>query len=34
MAERARVLGGAYNIHSVPGQGTTVTLIIDLKRTP
>ncbi|MGH9840220.1 MAG: ligand-binding sensor domain-containing protein [Blastocatellia bacterium] len=31
MAERARVLGGDYEIHSIPGQGTTVRLTIDLK---
>jgi signal transduction histidine kinase len=31
MVERARVLGGDYKIHSVPGQGTTVMLVIDLK---
>ncbi len=32
MAERARVLGGDYEIHSIPGQGATVRLTIDLKR--
>jgi signal transduction histidine kinase len=31
MAERARVLGGDYEIHSIPGQGTTVKLAIHLK---
>ena len=31
MAERARVLGGDYEIHSTTGQGTTVRLTIDLK---
>jgi signal transduction histidine kinase/ligand-binding sensor domain-containing protein len=30
MSERARMLGGAYAIHSPPGEGTTVTLMIDL----
>jgi signal transduction histidine kinase/ligand-binding sensor domain-containing protein len=34
MAERARVLGGDYEIHSVPGQGTTVRLVVDLKNVP
>jgi signal transduction histidine kinase len=34
MAERARVLGGNYEIHSVPGQGTTVRLVVDLKNVP
>ncbi len=31
MAERARMLGGSYEIHSIPGQGTTVRLIIQFK---
>jgi signal transduction histidine kinase/ligand-binding sensor domain-containing protein len=30
MAERARVLGGHYEIHSTPGLGTTLKLTIDL----
>jgi signal transduction histidine kinase/ligand-binding sensor domain-containing protein len=34
MSERARMLGGDYAIHSVPGEGTTVMLIIDLKAGP
>lgn len=36
MTERAHVLGGEYKIQSVPGQGTTVTLVVDSKnyRTP
>jgi len=34
MAERARMLGGDYAIHSAPGEGTTVMLIIDLKTEP
>src|SRR5262249_9027311 len=31
IAERARILGGAHTIHSAPGQGTTVTVKIELK---
>jgi signal transduction histidine kinase len=31
MAERARVVGGDYEIHSVPGRGTTVSLTIQRK---
>ena len=31
MAERAHVLGGDYQIHSVPGHGTVVTLNIALQ---
>ena len=31
IAERARILGGAHEIHSAPGQGTAVTVRIDLK---
>jgi signal transduction histidine kinase len=29
MSERARMLGGDYAIHSIPGEGTTVRLTID-----
>jgi signal transduction histidine kinase len=31
MAERVRMLGGELSIHSGPGQGTTVTVKIELK---
>ena len=31
IAERARILGGAQTIHSTPGQGTTVTVRVELK---
>jgi signal transduction histidine kinase len=31
IAERARMLGGAHTIQSAPGQGTTVTVRIELK---
>src|SRR5262249_3155669 len=31
IAERARILGGAYEIHSTPGHGTTVMVRIMLK---
>jgi signal transduction histidine kinase len=31
MSERARMLGGDYAIHSIPGEGATITLTIDLK---
>ena len=30
IAERVRILGGAHEIHSAPGQGTTVTVRIEL----
>lgn len=30
LAERARLLGGKENIQSSPGQGTTITVILDL----
>ncbi len=30
--ERMRAQGGSFNIHSVPGQGTTATLIVPLAR--
>jgi len=32
IAERARILGGTQTIHSTPGQGTTVTVRIELKQ--
>jgi signal transduction histidine kinase len=32
IAERVRILGGTHAIESAPGQGTTVTLRIPLKR--
>ncbi len=31
IAERARILGGSHTIQSAPGQGTTVTVKIELK---
>ena len=31
IAERVRILGGTQTIHSAPGQGTTVTVRLDLK---
>jgi signal transduction histidine kinase len=31
IAERARILGGARTIQTAPGQGTTVTVRIELK---
>jgi signal transduction histidine kinase len=31
IAERVRILGGAHTIHSAPGQGTTVTVRVELK---
>ena len=31
IAERARMLGGAYSIKSAPGEGTTITVRIELK---
>jgi len=31
MSERARMLGGDYAIHAIPGEGATITLTIDLK---
>ena len=34
MFERARMLGGDYAIHSIPGEGTAITLTIDLKAEP
>ncbi len=30
--ERMRALGGSFNIHSAPGQGTTATLMLPLRR--
>jgi signal transduction histidine kinase len=32
MRERAELLGGKLNIHSVPGEGTTVTLVMPLRQ--
>jgi signal transduction histidine kinase/ligand-binding sensor domain-containing protein len=31
IAERTRILGGAHEIHSAPGQGTTITVRVELK---
>jgi signal transduction histidine kinase/ligand-binding sensor domain-containing protein len=31
MAERTRLLSGSYNLSSIPGQGTTMTIIVALK---
>ena len=31
IAERARMLGGKESIHSVPGQGTTITVNLTLQ---
>jgi signal transduction histidine kinase/ligand-binding sensor domain-containing protein len=31
MAERTRLLGGSYNLSSIPGHGTTMTIVVDLK---
>jgi len=33
MAERVRILGGSYTIHSQPGQGTTITVRLSLPET-
>jgi signal transduction histidine kinase/ligand-binding sensor domain-containing protein len=34
LAERARIVGGKLSIQSAPGQGTVISLKIDLKDTP
>ena len=31
MAERTRLLGGSYNLSSIPGQGTTMRIMVALK---
>jgi signal transduction histidine kinase len=31
MAERARLLGGSYNLSSIPGQGTAMTIMVALQ---
>lgn len=31
IAERVRMLGGTHSIHSAPGQGTTVTVTLDIR---
>ncbi len=32
MAERVRILGGSYTIHSLPGQGTAINVKLSLPK--